>query len=332
MLSSFRSRRVRDLSRIALVVLAAACASGGDAVPPVSLPEPLATRSPEPLPPRRPTPAVKPSVPALKSSAPAPKPSVPARPSVAARVPPARVSKPAPVRQPLPRAAASRPSVPVRVDSAALERAITRRFAYQPLSLALAKRTRDAELADRIAAAVVYEAERNRMSPSLLAAVLLIENAPFDTTAISSQGAVGLMQVMPVHIGSYGCPSRDLHSVEANICHGARVLHTYVRRAKSVPLALKRYNGCVRGRNTPRCHRYPGRVLRTASKLRHDMLMSAAGFEGGLPDDGSAAEPVASVTLPSQPVVEPDTSITRTTTSASECNTFVGCLRQRWSQ
>jgi soluble lytic murein transglycosylase-like protein len=223
--------------------------------------------------------------------------------------------------------------VKVRLDSVALERAVTKRFAYEPLSVALAKRTRKAELADRIAAAVVYEAERNRISPSLLAAVLLIENAPFDTTAISSQGAVGLMQVMPVHIGSYGCPSRDLNSVEANICHGARILHHYIRRAKGeVPLALKRYNGCVRGRNTPRCHRYPGRVLRIASRLRHEMLVNAAGFEGGLPDDVALDDAGPVATVPSQPVLEPDTSIITTTTSASECTTFIGCLKHRWSQ
>jgi soluble lytic murein transglycosylase-like protein len=259
--------------------------------------------------------------------------------SAAVRIPPARSSEPQRAPKPPradpkpPRAARPRPPIKVRVDSAALERAVTKRFAYQPLSLALAKRTRKAELADRVAAAVVYEAERNRISPSLLAAVLLIENAPFDTTAISSQGAVGLMQVMPVHIGSYGCRSRDLYSVEANICYGARILHHNIRRAKgAVPLALKRYNGCVRGRNTPRCHRYPGRVLRTASKVRHEMLVSAAGFEGGLPDDVALGEPGLAVTVPSQPVLEPDTSITTTTTSASECTTFMGCLKHRWTQ
>jgi soluble lytic murein transglycosylase-like protein len=223
----------------------------------------------------------------------------------------------------------------VRVDSAAMERAVTKRFAYQPLSVALAKRTREAkaELADRIAASVVYEAERNRLSPSLLAAVLIIENAPFDTTAISSQGAVGLMQVMPVHIGSYGCPFKDLHSVEANICHGARILHMYIRRAKGeVPLALKRYNGCVRGRNTPRCYRYPSKVLRVASKLRHDMLLSADALDGEQPEDVAVDAPLPAVTVPSQPSVEPDTSITTTTTSASECTSFIGCLKHRWTQ
>jgi soluble lytic murein transglycosylase-like protein len=317
MLSWIRGRRARELGRIAMVLLVAACASGGDAVPPVSIPEPLAIAVPGPVRPR-----TRPA-----------KPAVPARASIPVRVPTTRA--PAPERTPEPpRAARTRPPVKVRVDSAAMERAITKRYTYEPLSLALAKRTRKAELADRVAAAVVYEAERNRISPSLLAAVLLIENAPFDTTAISSQGAVGLMQVMPVHIGSYGCPSRDLNSVEANICHGARILQHNIRRAKgAIPLALKRYNGCVRGRNTPRCHRYPGRVLRIASKLRHEMLVNAAGFEGGLPEDiALAGETGPAVTVPSQPVLEPDTSVTITTTSASECTTFIGCLKHRWSQ
>jgi soluble lytic murein transglycosylase-like protein len=216
------------------------------------------------------------------------------------------------------------------VDSTALERAVTKRFAYQPLSVALAKRTRKSELSDRVAAAVVYEAERNRMSPSLLAAVLLIENAPFDTTAISSQGAVGLMQVMPMHRGSYGCPSIDLHSVEANICHGARLLNTLVRRSNSLPLALKRYNGCVRGRNTPRCHLYPGRVLRTASRLRHEVLVTAASFTEEQPDIMAMDLPSPAGTVPSQPVVSSDSAVT-SLSSASECTSFLGCLRYRWS-
>jgi soluble lytic murein transglycosylase-like protein len=323
--SSIGSCRARDRGLVAMALLVAACASSGDAAPPVPVPAPIAVAGAEPVhtAPRPPKPAVAP-------------PAVAATRSALAAPPAMRDSRrrsPEPERAPEPpHAAKTRPSVKVRVDSAAMERAITKEFAYQPLSVALSKRTRKTELADRIAAAVVYEAERNRLSPSLLAAVLLIENAPFDTTAISSQGAVGLMQVMPVHIGSYGCPSKDLHSVEANICHGARILQTYIRRSKGVvPLALKRYNGCVRGRNTPRCYRYPTRVLRVASKLRHEMLLSAAA-EGGTVDDIAMEAPLPSVTVPSQPSTEPDTSITTTTTSASECTTFIGCLKHRWTQ
>jgi hypothetical protein len=320
------SNQVLDRCVIALSLALSACASRGDAVPPAAIPEPLVKSASE---------SIRPATSRTRVRAPAlPKPAAPGR-SAAIR-PAAASSRESANRSPVRAPAAATVPVPVRpptsvlVDSAALERAVTQRFAYQPLSLALAKRTRKAELADRIAAAVVYEAARLRMSPSLLAAVLLIENAPFDTTAISSQGAVGLMQVMPVHIGSYGCSSEDLNSVEANICHGARLLHTYMKRSKSVPLGLKRYNGCVRGRNTPRCYRYPARVLLTASRVRHDLLVAAAGLNDGTAGAFAAGGPSHAVAVPSQPVINPDSTIT--TTSASECTTFIGCLRHRWSQ
>jgi soluble lytic murein transglycosylase-like protein len=180
--------------------------------------------------------------------------TVPAR-GAAARRPPARVSR--------------------VVDSTALEFAVTARDAHRPLARALAKRTRNPVVAERAAWAVTREAGRLKVSPSLLAAVLLIENRALDSSAVSSQGAVGLMQVMPIHAGSYGCASANLQTVDANICHGARILHTYIIRTRSVPRALRRYNGCVRGNNTPGCHRYPVRVLRTAARIRREILTAA---------------------------------------------------------
>ncbi len=166
---------------------------------------------------------------------------------------------------------------PARVDSAALERQVTARFAAGPLAEAMARRTHRPEVADRAAIAVVREADQLRMSPTLLAAVLLVENRGLDTAAVSSQGAVGLMQVMPMHAGSYGCASVDLRELDANICHGARLLHMYLARSSSVRSALRRYNGCVRGTNTPSCHRYAPKVLHLASALRRDMLLRARG-------------------------------------------------------
>ena len=111
------------------------------------------------------------------------------------------------------------------MDSTALEFAVTARLAHEPLTRAIARRTRNPELAERAAWAVTREAGRLRISPSLLAAVLLVENRQLDSAAVSSQGAIGLMQVMPIHAGSYGCESDDLRSVDGNICHGARILH-----------------------------------------------------------------------------------------------------------
>ena len=84
--------------------------------------------------------------------------------------------------------------------------------------------------------------------------------------------AVTSGEVMPIHAGSYGCASADLRMVDANICHGARILHTYLVRTHSVSRALRRYNGCVSGTVTPGCQRYPLRVLRTAARIRREIL------------------------------------------------------------
>jgi soluble lytic murein transglycosylase-like protein len=256
----------------------------------------------------------------------------------------AEAAKPAPVRSEAaksaparteatkPTAAKRRAGKPVQprvvLDSAALERAITKRLAHRPLAMALAPRMRHPELADRVAAAVVYEAGRARINPSVLAGVLVIENSRFDTSAVSTEGAIGLMQVMPMHIGNFRCLSGDLLNVEANICHGARLLHNHLRRSQSIELALRRYNGCVRGRNTPRCQRYPGRVLRTASRIRREILVASASLEGE-----AAAERRTSLsslsTLP--PDLDAD-SVASAANEAAQCDSFRGCLRNRWTK
>jgi soluble lytic murein transglycosylase-like protein len=243
---------------------------------------------------------------------------------------------PAVTPAPLPPAAASqtvapkRRSVPAassraRVDSATLERDLTKRLAHRPLALALAPRMRYPQLADRVAAAVVYEAGRARISPSVLAAVLIIENGPFDTSAVSTEGAIGLMQVMPMHVGNYRCLSGDLLNVEANICHGARLLHNHLRRSQSIEVALRRYNGCVRGRNTPRCQRYPSRVLRTASRLRREILITGAKLEGN-----TGERRTGSSRLSSLPPDRGADSAAVADDEPSKCDSFLGCLKHRW--
>ena len=209
-----------------------------------------------------------------------------------------------------------------------MELAVTRRLAERPLATALARRTRNAELADRVASAVVYEAGRAHISPSVLAAVLLIENAPFDTSAVSSEGAIGLMQVMPMHVGNYRCLSGDLLNVEANICHGARLLQMHLRRTKSLEAALRRYNGCVRGRNTPRCQQYPVRVMRTASRLRREILLAGAKLSDQSDED---PEDVAA-RLDALPPDLPADSAAVASNEPARCDSFLGCLRDRWSR
>ena len=162
--------------------------------------------------------------------------------------------------------------IPARPDSAALERHVMARFEHLPLARFFFSRTGERQFSDRLARAIVKEANYLQVEPSLLAGVLLTENAPLDVRARSSQGAIGLMQVMHFHAGEYDCDSADLLQVEANICHGARVLGYYMKRTGNLRRALLRYNGCVTGSNTPNCRRYPSKVLRTASQVRHEVL------------------------------------------------------------
>jgi soluble lytic murein transglycosylase-like protein len=130
-----------------------------------------------------------------------------------------------------------------------------------PIDRILRRHTSDRDLARRIAVSLVREGNRSRLEPRMLLAVLLVENPWLDPRIRSSVGAVGLMQVMPVHGGQWGCGT-DLEDVDVNICHGARIFaHDLERTGGNVEQALLRYNGCVNGTNTPDCHKYPDRVL-----------------------------------------------------------------------
>ena len=176
----------------------------------------------------------------------------------------------------------SRPALPmamplrVSVDSAVLEREVVARYNYRPLAWLLGRRNRDPETATRIARAIIKEAGRLQVAPSLLTGVLLTENPRLETETVSSQGAIGLMQVMHFHAGTFDCESDDLLDVESNICHGARVFGRYLQRTGNVKRALLRYNGCVASANTPNCHRYPAKVISAAGQVRRDLLLYQA--------------------------------------------------------
>lgn len=131
-----------------------------------------------------------------------------------------------------------------------------------PLVRALMDLQGDGTHAKRIALALVREGMRVRIDPRLLLAVVSVENPWLEPGALSPVGAVGLMQVMPFHAGGWGCASDDLTDPDANVCHGTRILAHALRRLDGdLERALLRYNGCVRGTNTPDCHLYPSRVL-----------------------------------------------------------------------
>ena len=157
-------------------------------------------------------------------------------------------------------------------DSLSLEGEVVARYDHLPLAQIL-RRSGDPAIANRVARAIVKEARELQLSPSLLAGVLLTENARLEPKTVSNRGAVGLMQVMRFHAGVFDCDSDDLLQVESNICHGARVFAGYLRRTKDVRSALLRYNGCIRSRATQSCKRYPSKVLHQAEEIRHQLLL-----------------------------------------------------------
>jgi soluble lytic murein transglycosylase-like protein len=161
------------------------------------------------------------------------------------------------------------------LDSLEAERELAPAAMRRPLEAYLARFSDDRPLVRRISRAVLREARRQQVPPSLITAVLLTENTTLRPEAASSVGAQGLMQVMPFHAGARLCNSDDLVDVDSNICHGTLILARNLRATRTSAAALLRYNGCVRGTNTPDCDRYPAIVLARASRVRHEILAAA---------------------------------------------------------
>jgi len=123
--------------------------------------------------------------------------------------------------------------------------------------------------ADSIAQVAVREASHRRIPPALVLGVMLTENDAFKRNARSKVGALGLMQIMPrlwtPNLGHI--LGRNLKDDETNLRYGVYILKHFAREtpdtldpASATRTALLRYNGCVRGRNTPDCRAYPEKV------------------------------------------------------------------------
>lgn len=137
----------------------------------------------------------------------------------------------------------------------------------------LGRYTQDRGTAFRVADALVSEGHRQNISPELLVGVVLTEDPELNPRARSHVGARGIMQVMPFHSGKWGCGSGDLFDIEANICHGVKILKQAIAETPNVRLALLRYNGCVRGRNTRDCHTYDDKVLRHLDRTQEALRL-----------------------------------------------------------
>ena len=95
---------------------------------------------------------------------------------------------------------------------------------------------------------VICESQRTgeeRLPPGLVMALIHVESR-FDRYAVSSAGAVGLMQVMPFWPEQLGMKRHELTHIPQNIRMGCAILRFYLRKEhNSVTRALARYNGSV---------------------------------------------------------------------------------------
>lgn len=130
--------------------------------------------------------------------------------------------------------------------------------------------------ADSVARYAVREAFLRGVPPPVVFGIMLTENAQFVSRATSNVGAVGLMQVYPkvwLRALSQKFGSTNISTDSTNLRYGIYILQTYLKPGRQAPAqhvvstepgslmkGLLRYNGCVRGTNTPRCHTYPNKV------------------------------------------------------------------------
>lgn len=126
------------------------------------------------------------------------------------------------------------------------------------------------ERADSIAYYAVRESYERGIPPAVIFGVMLTENALFVSDALSNVGAVGLMQVYPkIWLKALGDKfGTDLASDSTNVKYGVYILSEYIKpkageqqvTASDVNRGLLKYNGCVKGTNTPNCRSYPVKV------------------------------------------------------------------------
>jgi soluble lytic murein transglycosylase-like protein len=93
-----------------------------------------------------------------------------------------------------------------------------------------------------------HRPNEQRLPPGLILAVMDVESR-FDRWAVSSAGAVGLMQVMPFWPQELGMERHQLTQITANMRMGCAILRHYLKREKNDwHKALARYNGSVGSR------------------------------------------------------------------------------------
>lgn len=115
----------------------------------------------------------------------------------------------------------------------------------------------------RLARLVVERSSARGIPAPIVFGVIMVENPWLDSTAVSYAGARGIMQVMTMHDGTWGCREAP-ETVAGNLCLGLSVLEFLLasEARKAVSRALLRYNGCSSAKHG--CHDYADKVYSAA--------------------------------------------------------------------
>jgi soluble lytic murein transglycosylase-like protein len=88
---------------------------------------------------------------------------------------------------------------------------------------------------------------QNHPNPQLVKAIIQVESR-WNPNAVSSKGAIGLMQVLPSSGKHFAGYSRtDLFCPEKNIIAGTKILAYYQRTSPTLQVALNKYSGNAKG-------------------------------------------------------------------------------------
>ncbi|MES1949872.1 MULTISPECIES: transglycosylase SLT domain-containing protein [unclassified Salinisphaera] len=89
------------------------------------------------------------------------------------------------------------------------------------------------------------EAARAGLDPQVVLSLIQVESA-FQRFAVSSAGAIGLMQIMPFWIDEIGRPDDNLFDMRTNLRYGCTILAFYLDKEDGdLTRALARYNGSL---------------------------------------------------------------------------------------
>lgn len=140
------------------------------------------------------------------------------------------------------------------------------------LKMLIMKPELDQALARRIAVSVQSECLLFGQDPNLVIAIMAVES-DFNPRAVSYQGAVGLMQVMPHWRKVLGLQS-ELTEPEVSIRAGIQILGFYQQMYRDLDMALTAYNrgpgpvdgALIRGANP--ANGYAAKVLAAYEKLK----------------------------------------------------------------